>query len=234
MQETQNNMTEHFEKMAAEYDYRKNKNWYYYKELKKIAVKYSKNSGSVLDAGCGTGTILRTIKVRRGIGIDISPAMIEIAKASSANYSNLAFFASDIVNFRASEKFDLILLMDVIEHLAEPEAVIKALKKLAGDTGLIVITMANPLWEPILILGEKLGLKMPEGPHYRLPASQLIKLAEKSGLYLKTREWHLFFPKYIPFVSWFINYLGQLPLIKRFCMIEVFVFGQAATANKIG
>ncbi len=234
MQETQNNMTEHFEKMAAEYDYRKNKNWYYYKELKKIAVKYSKNSDSVLDAGCGTGTILRTIKVRRGIGVDISPAMIEIAKASSANYSNLAFFASDIANFRASEKFDLILLMDVIEHLAEPETAIKALKKLAGDTGLIVITMANPLWEPILILGEKLGLKMPEGPHYRLPASQLIKLAEKSGLYLKTREWHQLFPKYIPFVSWFINYLGRLPLIKWFCMIEVFVFGQAATANKIG
>lgn len=227
-------VTGYFEKMAAKYDYWKNKNWYYNKELKQIARRYTKGAKNVLDAGCGTGTILLSLNIEKGTGIDISSNMIAIARQKNIKaMKKKSFFISDIANFDTTEKFDVIIFMDVIEHILEPKPAIEALKRLVTKEGIIVVTMANPGWEPILMLGEKLGLKMPEGPHYRLPASQLIKLAEKSGLHLKKREWRLLFPKYIPFVSWSINYLGRLPLIKRFCVIEVFVFGRTATANKI-
>jgi len=233
MNKNPKNVTEHFEKMAAEYDYWKNKNWYYYEELKRIARVYANGAKNVLDAGCGTGNILRSINIKRGIGIDVSPAMIKIARERNADRKNIEFFSSNIASFQTREKFDLILLMDVIEHLTDPKAVILSLKNLSSNTGRIVITMANPLWEPILILGEKLGLKMPEGPHYRLPGDQLITMAKTSGLRLETREWCLIFPKYIPFISWLVNYLGRLPLLKRLCVIEVFVFNQIAPVGKI-
>src|ERR1700761_7110564 len=40
----------------------------------------------VLDAGCGTGRLLAALRPRRGVGIDISPEMIEIARADHPQF----------------------------------------------------------------------------------------------------------------------------------------------------
>jgi SAM-dependent methyltransferase len=217
----------HFDKVAADYDYWKTKNWYYYDELKKIAREYVGKSDSVLDAGSGTGTILNDLEFSRGVGIDISPEMVETARNRSRGRKDLRFLVADIARLDIKEKFDVILLFDVVEHLPNPIDMFRALEMISAKDGKIVVTMANPLWEPILALAEKFGLKMPEGPHRRISGSKLTGIAENVGLKLVSKDHRLLFPKYIPVFSYVFNsLLAKLPIIKSLSVMEIYIFSK--------
>ncbi len=224
----QRRVEEHFDEVAKNYDYWKSKNWFYYKNLQDIARSYTVSAKSVLDAGCGTGTILKALNVPKRLGVDISGEMIEIAKKRHTE-PNIDFIKGDIADINVGQ-FDVVIFFDVIEHVQYPEKILAGLYRSVNENGIVVISMANPLWEGILMVAEKLHMKMPEGPHYRISAGSLINIAKKQRLQLVGREWRLLFPKYIPLVSFFINdVVGKIPFIERLACVEVFVFERSKT-----
>ena len=224
----QQHIADHFDVVAGEYDYWKEKNWLYYETLRSIARAHVPQEGRLLDVGCGTGAMVRAVAPMHALGIDIAPEMVEIAKRLDSEHPEYRYEVADITNFRLSEQFDTLLFFDVIEHTVDMPAALRCMRDLMAPRGVLVLSMANPLWEPILMLGEKLGMKMPEGPHYRMSAGELLTKAADAGLKLQAREWHLLFPKYIPLFSAFCNtILARVPLIQHLCVIEVFVFEKA-------
>ncbi len=224
MMHEQDAVVTHFDEVAKQYDYWKQKNWFYYDTLKAITAKHVNPQDRLLDSGCGTGALLRAAGVRDAVGIDISPEMIAIAKERNADHPEFQFQTADIITFRSESPFDAILFYDVIEHVPDTRAALASLYQLLAPGGRLILSMANPLWEPILMLAEKLGLKMPEGPHYRVPTRQFLKMAQDAGFILEKREWYLLFPKSVPALSWFLNdIIGRIPLIERLSVIEVFI-----------
>jgi 2-polyprenyl-3-methyl-5-hydroxy-6-metoxy-1,4-benzoquinol methylase len=218
----------HFDEVAPDYDHWKKKNWYYYDTLYSVARRYARNVTNLLDVGCGTGSMILAVAPKKAVGIDVSHGMLEVARRAGAAHTEYVFTEADIATFTSNERFDVILFFDVIEHLTDVPRAFRTMHDLLTDKGELVLSMANPLWEPILMFAERRGLKMPEGPHVRLSERSTLKIAKEAGLTLKKREWHLLFPKYIPFVSWFINrVVGALPFIRRLAVIEIFVFTRA-------
>src|SRR5690606_10341953 len=76
---------------------------------------------SVCDVGCGAGEVLAHLRAGLGKGVrhagfDISPQAIALAKAKEA--TNLTFHQLDFVR-DTSEVFDLVLLLDVFEHVPD-------------------------------------------------------------------------------------------------------------------
>jgi SAM-dependent methyltransferase len=76
---------------------------------------------SVADLGCGAGEVLRQVGLMLGEatqlhGYDISPKAIEMAKEREGG--NLLFFNEDILN-KENAHYDLLLMIDVIEHLED-------------------------------------------------------------------------------------------------------------------
>jgi len=115
-------------------------------------------------------------------------------------------------------------LADVIEHLEDIPKTIEAITKISDSNTKIIFTYANPLWEPILLLLEKLSLKMPEGPHYRIPYYKFKKILQKNSLVTIERGWRLLLPANIPFISNFINKVFfHIPLLKRLGMLEYLI-----------
>ena len=51
---------------------------------------------SVLECGCGTGELIAGLRPRRGLGIDISPVMLAMAKARYGSEANLQFIETDV------------------------------------------------------------------------------------------------------------------------------------------
>ncbi len=86
----------HFDAIAEEYDYWKEKNSYYYDNLKRLCQSLIPLGSSVAEIGCGTGDILASLKVSRGFGIDISHAMIERAREKHRARIELSFSSLDI------------------------------------------------------------------------------------------------------------------------------------------
>ena len=199
----------HFNSIASLYDEYKRRNRIYYQTLMQAVKKQIPNNNcTILDIGCGTGSILSFLKPHLGIGIDNSSEMIKLAKDKYKHLYNLKFRVHDIEKRPVSGRFDYILLLDVIEHLQNINQAMENICKIMNDDTLLIVSMVNPVWEPILILMEKLHLKMPEGPHYRIGERQLLTLMRKFGLSLKKRS--VYFPE--------VN----LPLVRNLALIFIY------------
>ena len=98
---------------------------------------------SVLDVGGGAGWLLSIIRrvsprVKATHEIDIN----ERARAA-AEAAGHVFHCTRVEDFSSLESFDLILLLNVIEHVADPAAVLSAMQKLLSSSGLILIKTPN-------------------------------------------------------------------------------------------
>jgi ubiquinone/menaquinone biosynthesis C-methylase UbiE len=113
----------------------------------KILQEYinSANGIKVLDIGCGEGTrlagLIKNNKIIEGCGIDISDTAIELAKK---NYPYLKFINSDIEKISYKDKtFDLIYSAYVLEHLNNPEKLLKEAKRLLKSNGILILIAPN-------------------------------------------------------------------------------------------
>jgi SAM-dependent methyltransferase len=150
-----------------------------------------------------------------------------IVFANSKHHSKaLSFFHATAPSFAANlnKHFDDIICVDVIEHMTDVPAEVRAMASMLADDGEIVILMANPLWEPILLLLEKFKLKMPEGPHYRMPYRKLNYIMASSGLCVAKHDWYLAFPMHVPVFSAVINaVVHAIPIVRRIGLVEMIV-----------
>ena len=213
----------HFDKIAKEYDGYKKKNWYYYANLKKLYRDLIPPKSRILDIGCGTGDILVDLRPGYGLGIDISQEMIRVAQSKHKDKPNIKFLAGTVeqlISFFPPENFDYIYMADVIEHLEDVSSTVKSINRVAGFNTKVIISMANPLWEPILLILEKLKLKMTEGIHKRISLKELESLLVKNNFKILAKDYRLLLPASLPFLSDFVNkYFHRIPLLRSLGLI---------------
>ncbi len=213
-------VTTHFDKIAQDYDFYKEKNKFYYSNLKILLRDLIPKNKSVLEFGCGTGDLIAFLNPTSGVGYDPSVEMFKIAKQRYTKRS------IKFVTILPKTKFDYVFLSDVIEHLENPKIEIERIKKLLNSNGKLIITMANPIWEPILMIGEKIGYKMPEGPHNRIRYKDIKLIVNSLNLKIIGHDFKLLMPIQIPFFTNFVNnYLEKY--LKKLCFIEYFVIKKA-------
>ncbi len=105
--------------------------------IKKL-VDFSK-SDIILDVGCSRGFLLSCLapQIKKGIGIDIAENIIEENKKKQV--SNLSYYVFDGENINLREKFDKILLIDVLEHSFNPDALVKSIYEHLKDGGELIL-----------------------------------------------------------------------------------------------
>lgn len=212
---------DHFEGIAGEYDRWKEKSAYYYRLLSAILREHVPEGSSVLEIGCGTGTLLAALRPGRGVGVDISPKMVEIA---AAKFPTLVFRVADAEAFDPGETFDYVIVPDVVEHLTDLGAMFVCARKACHPGTRVIVTCVNPLWAPVLHLAERLKLKMPEGEHRWLPSRELSRLAREAGFDLAERSGRVLCPKEIPLLARALNRSASaLPFLRPFCLVQALV-----------
>jgi len=218
---TKETVRDHFEAIADDYDRWKERSSYYYKLLAGAYREFVPEGSSVLEIGCGTGTLLASLRPRRGVGVDISPKMVEIA---AAKFRDLSFLVADAEALDLGETFEFVIVPDVIEHLSDVSAMFRSARRHCGQGSCVIVTSVNPLWAPALHLAERLGLKMPEGQHRWLPAGEVEVLARKAGFSIVGSHGRILCPKRIPLLAYPINRLaGRLGFLRPLCLTQVIV-----------
>ncbi|MFA4818170.1 MAG: glycosyltransferase [Parcubacteria group bacterium] len=194
------------------------RNKYYYRDLTKFLRYNIPNGKNVLEIGCGIGYILDSVKPSRGVGIDISPEMIKIAKNK---YPNLEFLVMDAQNIELGEKFDFIIISDVLGYFEDVQKFLKSLARVCTPETRIIFTYHNFLWAPMLGLAEMLNLKMRQARLNWLNTNDLSNLLYLENYDVIKTGRRLLFPKYIPLLSNLLNrYIGQLPIINKLCLVN--------------
>ena len=126
----------------------------------KMIQKYKK-SGKVLDIGCAHGFLLSYLK-QAGYdcyGADVSDYAVQYAKN---NFSIPIQRASIDSMVYPEESFDVIIMLDIIEHLKDPLATLKNIKKFLKKDGIIIMQTPFDIyhWEIAMrsfLAGEKIG-----------------------------------------------------------------------------
>lgn len=212
----------HFDSIANDYDTWKEKNSYYYDSIKAFVKRFIPPDKSVLDIGCATGEILACTQPKRGVGIDISAALVAIAKEKYPHYT---FLCSSAEDFQPKEKFDYIIMVDVVEHADDLINLFESVHGFCHATTKIVLTTTNSWWEPVRSFMEKIGAKMPEGPHNFVEKKYLTKLLESLDFSEIYSGYMLLFPRYIPVVSFLANTVGvKMWGLNKFSFVHCMAF----------
>lgn len=210
----------HFEEIADAYDAWKEKSSYYVSLLAGILREFVPPGASVLEIGCGTGTLLASLAPRRGVGVDISGRMVALA---AARYPDLDFVAADAERLELGETFDFIIVPDVIEHLTDVPAMFRSARGACRPGARVIVTCVNPLWAPVLHLAERLGMKMPEGKHRWVSAERLASQAGDAGFAVDAVLGRILCPKKVPVLSALLNRAARLRLLRALCLTQVLV-----------
>lgn len=92
-------------------------------QISKILAKNHVQPQRIAEIGCGAGSILKELSKMgsctdaRFEGYDISPQAIELA--SRAESENIQFYCEDLLSERNAEYFDVLLAIDVYEHVPD-------------------------------------------------------------------------------------------------------------------
>jgi 2-polyprenyl-3-methyl-5-hydroxy-6-metoxy-1,4-benzoquinol methylase len=99
--------------------------------------------GSALDVGCGAGGVgpgLRAAGATRLTGIEVVPEQAELARE---HYDEVGAAPVEEALGRLEGPFDTILCLDVLEHLVDPEAVMRELRGLAARGARLQVSLPN-------------------------------------------------------------------------------------------
>lgn len=156
---------------------------------------------TAIDVGCGAGLLTEPL-ARMGAkatGIDAAPENIGAARAhAAASGLDIDYIAGGIEGL-TDRRFDLVVSMEVIEHVTDPAAFVAGLAGALAEGGLMVLSTPNrtPLSRLAMItLGEGTGM-IPRGTHdwdRFLTPEELEALLKDAGLRVTGRRGLRFSP----------------------------------------
>ncbi len=123
--------------------------------IEKIKKYITPSEKNILDLGCGTGEITKSIAKAFPdsdvVGIDISPWTIRKAKSYHLNAKNVEFLVGDAFNLKFRKNtFDIVISTEVIEHLLSPELIFDEVSRVLKKNGLFIICVPfkyHPIWQ---------------------------------------------------------------------------------------
>ena len=212
-----------FERIAKDRPRWKARNAAYYADDIAYMRFLVREGARILDLGCGDGDLLAALAPGEGIGVDFSPAMLAVARA---RHPDLTFLEADLEDTAAlidvlkdKGPFDYIILSDTLGYLNDCQALLEALHDLMGPDSRIVCSYYSALWEPVLALGERLGLKMPQPEVNYLgfqDIANLLFLADHDAI---RNEFRQLIPYRLLGLGTLVNrFLGTLPVLRRLCL----------------
>ncbi|MFH1321425.1 MAG: glycosyltransferase [Bacteroidota bacterium] len=196
---------------------------YYWKDITRYCDYFSHEDLSVLEIGCGTGELLHGIKGKRKVGIDFSPSMIKYAREQ---FPDIEFHEMSAEKPDLSEKFDLIILSNLIGFIEDVQHVFHELHKVCHPKTKIIITYYNYLWEPVIKFSEWIGIKTKTPPQNWLSQLDINNLLYLAGFDVYRTTKRMLCPVYIPLISNVFNkYIAKIPII-RFFGLNTFSFAK--------
>jgi 2-polyprenyl-3-methyl-5-hydroxy-6-metoxy-1,4-benzoquinol methylase len=143
----------------------------------------------VLDAGCGDGVLTRLLSASVGedgfvVGVDAASGMLGEAKALHPGLRNVHYQKGNLETMTFYERFDRIILLDVLPHLRMPiDSVARMVREALEPDGRLLIAH-DAARETINHLHQDLGL--PVGMELP-PVDVLAQRLEAAGLHVGRR-----------------------------------------------
>lgn len=218
-----NERLKYFEDRADNWvKYRKRRS-YYWDSITRYCNYYIHDDSSILEVGCGSGELLAAVNGKHKVGIDFCEPILAKAKE---RYSDIDFHLMEAEDIKLDQKFDVIILSNLIGVLDDIELVFNQIKKVCHEQTRIIVTYYNRLWEPIIRLAEFFKLKKRTPEQNWLSNGDIANLLYLSDFDAYKNNRSMFLPYRIPILSAVFNkFLSRLPLL-QYLGLNQFVFAR--------
>lgn len=176
------------ENVQAILDHLEQEHWWYQARREIVATVIDSivvtNNPSIVSVGCGNGTELQFLQSKgRVIGLDIDAQVVAHCKEKG-----FEVIQADLLNNSLTEQFDVVIAMDIVEHIKDDKKAIQALYDLLKPGGSVIITVpAFPfLWTELD--------ELTDFPHHRrYTRATLKKVLQKPGMKVSLCSYYNFF-----------------------------------------
>ena len=214
--------SDHLDKIADKIDHFQTHNQYFHSLLQKFICSIIPEGKTVIEIGCGLGHLLNLTNSRRGVGVDISSRMTQLAQK---RYPHLRFIQTDFKEIFDAEPFDFVLLNNTVNTVEDVGILLETIKTLFHSFTRAIITNFNPLWSGLIRLAAKLGWKTPM-PEYNnfLTFLDLQNLLSLHGFEIMAQGFRVFIPVKIPLISNLLNaVIPRLHFLRHLCLVQYYV-----------
>ena len=171
----------------------------------------------ILEVGCGTGSLLAALEPSFGVGLDISPAMVDQA---TLLHPDCHFYVGDAestaVIAALPGPFDVILISDTIGAFDDCQGAFELLHQQCTRETRIIVAYYSHLWEPLVSFAELIGWRNKQPLQNALSPRDTRALAELADFEVIKSESRLLCPLRLLGIGRFINrFISILPVIRQ-------------------
>lgn len=145
---------------------------------------------NILDVGCGGGIFAEGMAVKGAmvIGLDVESHAIEAAKAHAKQKKLAIKYTCEPIETFKAKLFDIVTCMEMLEHVPEPELVIKHCARLLKPGGYLFLSTINrtiQAYASVVVAAEYLFGLLPRQTHDYdkfIKPSELAAMVRAAGL----------------------------------------------------
>jgi SAM-dependent methyltransferase len=183
---------------------------------------------SVLEIGSGSGDLLASLEPRRGLGVDVSSKMVEVARQ---RHPGLDFRTEAGESLDLAETFDYIVLSDLLPYVHDLHALFERVRDHSHSRTRIVINIYSHLWRPLLTIAVWLRLKPTKPIRNWVSPGDVVNLLELAGLEAVSSTSRILMPKQVPVLTSFLNgFVANIWPFNHLCVSRWIVARPTATA----
>lgn len=197
------------------------RNRYYYDELERLYRIHVPEGARVLHVGCGLGDMLAAVRPSEGLGIDLSPKVIELARQ---RHGKLRFEVQDPEDFRLDETFDYVLIDRAFADMSDIQACLECARNVCRRQTRLVMSYYNALWGPALRLASRIGLRRPTAEQNWLGPEDFDNLLKLTGFEVVFRSAETLLPVRVPGLNALMNrFVGKFWPFHHLCLTQLVV-----------
>lgn len=148
-------------------------------EQKKLIERYLKKGKRILEIGCGHGFLLKLLEDDGYIVTGIEPSLSAVESAKKNNLDVRCGKFPEAIS--PNDKFDLVIMSQVLEHIENPLSIIKEIKKHTGEKGKLLLVQTNYLGLVPRLEGSRWYAWVPEQHYWHFNPRGLSIFLEKQG-----------------------------------------------------
>ena len=209
----------HWNKVSTERENPKHFGTFYHDLLNDYYKFMVQDDLKIIELGCGHGDLLAHLNPSYGVGVDFSEKMIDTAMKK---HPHLDFIHGDAHEININEKFDVIILSDIVNDLWDVQLLFNKIYNLSHPKTRVLLNYDSKMWRPPLYLAKILGLGANLLDQNWLDNHDVFNLLELENFEVVNHTPRILAPLKIKYVSTFLNkYLVQLIPFRFFALTNV-------------
>jgi SAM-dependent methyltransferase len=202
----------YFDRFAAEEDKWLRRTGGYHAIARGIFSSLVPPGRRILEIGCGRGDLLAHLDPSRGVGVDVSPGMVEAARE---RHPSLEFACAAGEELELGETFDYIVLSDVVHYAHDLQRLFEKVAAHSHPQTRVVVSTYSNLWRPLLSVLAALRIRPRRPASNWVAPKDLVNLLELSGMQAVVEREEILAPVRVPLLSRFLNgYVARLPILR--------------------